>query len=50
MVVLGGDWGNKVQQIDLKTRKWETLPIMNDRRYIRNKICFIDGYAYVAGG
>ena len=37
--------------IDLKTEKWETLPDMNDTRdAIRNKVCFIDGFAYIAGG
>ena len=37
--------------IDLQTGKWETLPDMNDvRDEIRNKVCYIDGHAYVAGG
>lgn len=37
--------------IDLQTGLWETLPNMNDGRgFIANKVCFIEGYAYVAGG
>ena len=52
VVVLGGiEWKNKVEMIDLKTEQWETLPDMNDERdAIRNKVCFIDGHAYIAGG
>ena len=37
--------------IDLKTKKWETLPEMNDnRKYLLNQVVFIDGFAYVPAG
>ena len=42
---------DKVEMLDLRIGKWETLPDMNDvRNLIRDNVCFIDGHAYVAGG
>lgn len=39
-----------VEQIDIKTGQWKTLPIMNEGRDLRNKVCFIDENAYAVGG
>ena len=52
VVVLGGyNWKNRVELIDVTTGIWEALPNMNDiRDRIDNKVCFVDGHAYVAGG
>ena len=39
-----------VEQIDIKTGQWKTLPIMNEGRDLRNKVCFVDEHAYAVGG
>jgi len=54
VVVFGGGFSSGfspyVEQIDIKTGQWKTLPIMNEGRDLRNKVCFIDDNAYAVGG
>lgn len=54
VVVFGGGFSSGfspyVEQIDIKTGQWKTLPIMNEGRDLRNKVCFIDENAYAVGG
>lgn len=54
VVVFGGGFSSGfspyVEQIDIKTGVWKTLPVMNEGRDLRNKVCFIDEYAYAVGG
>lgn len=39
-----------VEQIDVVTHEWESLPTMSEGRDLRNKVCYVDGGAYVMGG
>lgn len=54
VTVFGGGFSSGfspyVEQIDIKTGIWKTLPVMNEGRDLRNKVCFIDDYAYAVGG
>ena len=54
VVVFGGGFSSGfspyVEQIDIKTGVWKTLPVMNEGRDLRNKVCFIDDHAYAVGG
>ena len=54
VVVFGGGFSSGfspyVEQIDIKTGVWKTLPVMNEGRDLRNKVCFIDDNAYAVGG
>jgi N-acetylneuraminic acid mutarotase len=54
VVVFGGGFSSGfspyVEQIDVKTGQWRTLPIMVEGRDLRNKVCFIDDHAYAVGG
>ena len=54
VVVFGGGFSSGfspyVEQIDIKTSVWKTLPVMNEGRDLRNKVCFIDDHAYAVGG
>ena len=34
----------------MQTLQWESLPTMSEGRDLRNKVCFVDGYAYAMGG
>ena len=53
-MVFGGGFSSGfspyVEQIDIKTSVWKTLPVMNEGRDLRNKVCFIDDHAYAVGG
>ena len=54
VVVFGGGFSSGfspyVEQIDVKTGQWRTLPIMVEGRDLRNKVCFVDEHAYAVGG
>lgn len=54
VIVFGGGFSSGfspfVEQIDVVTQQWESLPIMSEGRDLRNKVCFSEGYAYAMGG
>ena len=54
VVVFGGGFSSGfspyVEQVDIKTGQWKTLPVMNEGRDLRNKVCFVDEHAYAVGG
>jgi len=54
VVVFGGGFSSGfspyVEQVDIKSGQWKTLPVMNEGRDLRNKVCFVDEHAYAVGG
>lgn len=54
VIVFGGGFSSGfspfVEQIDVVTQQWESLPIMSEGRDLRNKVCYIEGQAYAMGG
>lgn len=54
VVIFGGGFSSGfspyVEQIDVDTFEWKTLPIMTEGRDLRNKVVFIDEHAYAVGG
>lgn len=54
VIIFGGGFSSGfspyVEQIDIKTGVWKSLPVMNEGRDLRNKVCFIDDHAYAVGG
>lgn len=54
VVLFGGGFSSGfspyVEQIDVEISEWKALPIMAEGRDLRNKVVFIDDYAYAVGG
>lgn len=54
VIVFGGGFSSGfspfVEQIDVVTQQWESLPIMSEGRDLRNKVCYVEGSAYAMGG
>lgn len=54
VVLFGGGFSSGfspyVEQIDIETQEWKSLPIMTEGRDLRNKVVFIDEHAYAVGG
>ena len=51
IVILGGNLGQIVREIDIETGESEALnPMIHDRKRLANKLCLIDNYAYAVGG
>jgi len=54
VVIFGGGFSSGfspyVEQIDVETGEWKTLPIMAEGRDLRNKVVFVDDHAYAVGG
>ena len=54
VVIFGGGFSSGfspyVEQIDVETFEWKTLPIMSEGRDLRNKVVFLDDHAYAVGG
>ena len=54
VVIFGGGFSSGfspyVEQIDVETFEWKSLPLMNEGRDLRNKVVFIDDHAYAVGG
>ena len=54
VIVFGGGFSSGfspfVEQIDVVTQQWESLPIMSEGRDLRNKVCYVEGCAYAMGG
>jgi hypothetical protein len=54
VIVFGGGFSSGfspfVEQIDVVTQQWESLPIMSEGRDLRNKVCYVEGHSYAMGG
>lgn len=54
LVILGGGFSSgfslNVERVNIQKGEWTSLAPMNDGRDLRNKIVFLDGFAYTAGG
>jgi kelch-like protein 19 len=54
VVLFGGGFSSGfspyVEQIDVETCEWKTLPIMAEGRDLRNKVVFSDDHAFAVGG
>jgi hypothetical protein len=54
VVLFGGGFSSGfspyVEQIDVESQEWKSLPIMTEGRDLRNKVVYIDDYAYAVGG
>ncbi len=54
MVIFGGGFSSGfssyVEQIDVETLEWRSLPVMAEGRDLRNKVVYVDDYAVAVGG
>lgn len=54
VILFGGGFSSGfstyVEQIDVETSEWKSLPIMAEGRDLRNKVVYIDDHAYAVGG
>jgi hypothetical protein len=54
VIIFGGGFSSGfspyVEQIDVETFEWKTLPIMSEGRDLRNKVVFVDDHAFAVGG
>jgi hypothetical protein len=54
VVLFGGGFSSGfspyVEQVDVETCEWKSLPIMTEGRDLRNKVVFLDDSAYAVGG
>ena len=54
VVLFGGGFSSGfssyVEQIDVETAEWKSLPVMAEGRDLRNKVVFIDDHSYAVGG
>jgi hypothetical protein len=54
VVIFGGGFSSGfssyVEQIDVETLEWRSLPVMAEGRDLRNKVVYVDDYAVAVGG